>query len=436
MSPGGEAGRRVIVIGAGAAGLVAADAVARAEVAVLVVEARDRIGGRVDSRMDPSLGVALERGAEFVHGRPPRVMALARRARAAVRTVPDRHLARRGARLESVDGALERARRLLALGESDDETFEATLARHGASRRLGTATVEMARELVRGFYLADPATASAAALREMTEGLGETGGEAPHRVAGGYARILGPLARGLRARGALRLSCAVEEIRWRPGAVEVRARGAAGGPLPPFRAARAIVTVPLGVLRAGALRFRPALPGFARVAAALEMGAIVKVVLRFRRALWEQRGARRLAFLHVPGAPVPVFWTLAPLSAPALVGWAGGPHARALTGRSARAVAAAAVRSVASGLGMAPAAVEDALDGVDAIDWTADPWARGGYAVFPAGSAGASEALAHPVAGTLFFAGEATADPAGVGTVEGALATGERAAREAIASLT
>jgi len=429
------AGPRVIVVGAGAAGLAAADALRRAGVEVVVVEARDRIGGRVESRIDPALGVAVERGAEFVHGRPPRVIALARRAGAPVRTVPDRHVARRAGRLQRVHGAFEGAQRLLALGERDDETFEAVLARNGGPRRLGAETVELARELVRGFYLADPATASARALRRMTEGLGETGGAAPHRVVGGYARVLAPLARGLRARGALRLSCAVEEIRWRPGAVEVRVRGAAGGPLPPLRAARAIVTAPLGVLRAGALRFRPSLPGLACAAAALEMGPIVKVLLRFRSASWQPRGARRLAFLHVPGAPVPVFWTLAPLAAPALVGWAGGPHARALAGRSARAVAAAAVRSVARGLALEPAAVEDALDGVDVADWTADPWARGGYAVFPAGSAGASEALARPVAGTLFFAGEATADPAGAGTVEGALATGERAAREAIASL-
>jgi len=435
VTPDRAAASKVIVVGAGAAGLAAADALRRAGAAVVIVEARDRIGGRVDSRIDPSLGIAVERGAEFVHGRPPRITALARRSGAPVRAVPERHVARRGGRQQPVDGAFEEAQRLLSLGQRDDETFEAALARNGGPRRLGAGTVELAREFVRGFYLADPATASAGALRRMTEGLGETGGATPHRVVGGYARLLAPLARGLRARGAIRLSCPVEEIRWRPGAVEVRVRGAAGGPLPPLRAARVIVTAPLGVLQAGALRFRPSLPGLARAAAALEMGPIVKVILRFRSGAWPPRGTGRLSFLHVPGAPVPVFWTLAPLSAPALVGWAGGPHARALAGRSERAVAAAAVRSVARGLALSPAAVEDALDAVDAIDWTADPWARGGYAVFPAGSAGASEALARPVAGTLFFAGEATADPAGAGTVEGALASGERAAREALDSL-
>jgi monoamine oxidase len=426
-----SAGRlNVVVVGAGAAGLAAADALRRAGTDAVVLEARDRVGGRVDTVLDPTTGIALERGAEFVHGRPPRIRALARRAGVDVRAVPDHHVLARGGRLVRVDRELETAEELLSAGDGDDETFETAIARAGAPAR----TVALARELVRGFYLADPATASASALREMTEGLDETGGAAPHRVIGGYVRILAPLERRLAASGALRLSSAVEEIRWRPASVEVRLRGPTGRRLAPVQAERVIVTVPVGVLRAGGLRFSPGLPPVARAASALEMGPIVKVLLRFRRPLWRDRGPRRLAFLHVPGAPVPVFWTLAPLAFPALVGWAGGPHAHALGGRSFRAVASAAVRSAARGLGRTSAAIEDALDAVTVVDWTADPWARGGYAAFPAGSARAVRELAQPVAGTIFFAGEATADPSGAGTVEGALATGERAAREVLAS--
>src|SRR6266511_6050901 len=91
VTPDRAAASKVIVVGAGAAGLAAADALRRAGAAVVIVEARDRIGGRVDSRIDPSLGIAVERGAEFVHGRPPRITALARRSGAPVRAVPERH---------------------------------------------------------------------------------------------------------------------------------------------------------------------------------------------------------------------------------------------------------------------------------------------------------------------------------------------------------
>jgi monoamine oxidase len=89
----------------------------------------------------------------------------------------------------------------------------------------------------------------------------------------------------------------------------------------------------------------------------------------------------------------------------------------------------ASVRSLARGLGRAPGEVERELDGADVVDWTRDPLARGGYAVFPVGSARAVESLGRNVERTLFFAGEATAGGR-AGTVDGAILSGERAARE------
>lgn len=426
-----ERSRRVVVIGGGAAGLAAAARLApRARVTLL--EARPRLGGRVDTRLDPELGIALEGGAEFVHGRPPLTLALARRAGAGLRRVPDRHAVRAGARRSDGSGRLARAEGLLGTDARDAVPFAAVL-RDARRRGVPPADVELAAGFVRGFYLADPRTASAGALARFTRALDAIHGDELARVDGGYARLLEPLRRALaRAGTEVRLSAHVEEVRWGPGAVEVRARGAAGGPLPVLAADAAVVTVPVPLLRRGGLRFRPALPDKARAAAALGMGPVVKVLLRFRRALWPGGGPRAPAFLHVPGAPVPVFWTLAPLPSPVLVGWAGGPDAEALAGRRGG-VLRAALASAARGLGRPAGALEDALDAATVVDWTRDPLAGGGYAVFPSGTAGAAPALARPVAGTLFFAGEAT-DPGLAGTVEGALRSGERAARELLAA--
>jgi protoporphyrinogen oxidase len=99
---------RVIVIGAGAAGLAAAARLCRS-VDVVVVEARDRLGGRIDTRLDPVLGISVEHGAEFLHGRPPRNVALARRAGARVRVVPERHARRAARRVESATATFSRA---------------------------------------------------------------------------------------------------------------------------------------------------------------------------------------------------------------------------------------------------------------------------------------------------------------------------------------
>ncbi|WP_242342781.1 flavin monoamine oxidase family protein [Anaeromyxobacter terrae] len=424
----------VIVIGAGAAGLAAADLLRRRRVAITLVEARERLGGRIDTRVDPVLGLALEHGAEFVHGRPPRTLALARRARAGIREIPDRHQRPQGGRLVDAGDAFSSAQALLGRGGRDDEAVEASIHRELVGRRArGVST--LARELVRGFYLADPRTASALALARLSRALEQLGGETAHRVVGGYGRILAPLTRGLRGgEGDLRLGTVVEEIRWGRGEVRIRARGRTGARLAPIAGSHAVVTVPLPLLQGDAIRFVPSLPAGKRSAAArLTMGPVVKVLLRFRRPPWAGSG-RRPVFLHVPGAPIPVFWTLAPVDAPVLVGWAGGPSAARVAGRRERDLLRATLRSAARGLGRPQGELEELLDGAAVADWTREPFTRGGYAVFPVGSDGASEALAGSVEGTLFFAGEATAG-ALAGTVEGALLSGERAAREVLGTL-
>ncbi len=111
---------------------------------------------------------------------------------------------------------------------------------------------------------------------------------------------------------------------------------------------------------------------------------------------------------------------------PLLTAWAGGPKAARLTGRSEKVLLARALQSVRS-------VFRDAPDPAACFvqDWQQDPFARGGYSYMRVGGAGAREALAAPLADTLFFAGEATsADDSG--TVAGALASGVRAAREVL----
>jgi len=421
--------RTVIILGAGAAGLAACRALLRAGCPVVLLEARQRAGGRADTRPDPALGVSVERGAEFVHGLPPLVKRLAREARAPLLAVPDRHrvIVPRGA--GTPGAAFARAQALLSRAEDDGESVQDFLARTG--RGAGPGVTAMARSFVEGFYLADPRRASAGAIARMGHALETIGAERSYRTVGGWAGLLAPLTAAARDAGALRLGVRATRVRWAAGRVEVEARGLAGGPMAPVGGARLLVTLPVGVLRAGAVRFSPA-PGNARAWARLEMGPVVKVLLRFRRPPFDP--ARGPTFLHLPGAPVPVFWTQAPRPTPLLIGWAGGPRAVRLSGRPAGDVVRAALRGLAPAFRLAPGALEDRLEGAEVIDWSADPLAGGGYAVFPPGSAGVAEALARPVQGTLFFAGEAT-EPDFAGTVDGALRSGERAAREVLASL-
>ncbi len=195
-----------------------------------------------------------------------------------------------------------------------------------------------------------------------------------------------------------------------------------------MRARAVLVTVPLGVLRAprgaeGAIAFSPEPRALRAAAARLESGPIVKLVLRFTEPVWPEG----TSFLHAPSAPFPTFWTALPDPSPVITAWAGGGAALPLTALPRDALIAQALSTLRGLLGGPPLGRK--LAGAWMHDWQADPYARGGYAWVPMGSVGAERALAAPIEGTLFFAGEAT-DPERSGTVDGALASGARAARE------
>jgi len=428
--------RSVIVVGAGAAGLQAARELVRAGLRVLVLEARARWGGRVDTRRDPRLGVAIEGGAEFVHGRPPRMLQLAREGRVRLREIDGRIVALDRGRFHPAERAFEEMEALVEAGEGEGPFSE--VLDGPEARRAGRLERELARSFVTGYYLADPRRQSRAALRAMSEAEEEIEADRAFRAVEGQAALLGPVARAVERGGELRLATPVTDVRWRVGAVEVRARGPAGAPVGPFRADRLVCTLPVGLIAAGAVRFTPPLREQRALAARLESGAVVKVLLRFRERFWSTRrgaapGWPDLAFALAPRLPIQTFWTLQPLEAPVLVGWAGGPNAARLAGRPARAVVSAALATLARGFARPRAALEDLLDGAEVVDWLEDSFARGGYAVFPPGTSGVPDALARPVAGTIFLAGEATVLGA-AGTVHGALESGDRAARQVLAS--
>src|SRR5205085_275708 len=216
-----------------------------------------------------------------------------------------------------------------------------------------------------------------------------------------------------------------------------------------YEAARALVTLPLGVLHApageaGAVRFIPALVNKAEAANRLAMGQVVKITLRFRARFWEElklpaqgeheADLAQFAFLHAPDELIPTWWTQLPVRVPLLVGWVGGPRAEQLLAKGAELILKHALEALARMLVVPLRRIEELLAASYIHDWQADPYARGAYSYVPVGSLDAQAQLAQPVAATLFFAGEATNTEGHSGTVHGAIATGNRAAREIIKS--
>jgi monoamine oxidase len=439
----------VIVIGAGAAGLAAAAELARAGRSVLVLEARDRIGGRAWTLDVPGLRVPVELGAEFIHGRPAATFDLLRASGIAALERTGDGWYGRGGKLErmgeifaEIRAAIRKAKR-----PRKDVSFEAFLARD--LRQLSARARAFARRRVEGYDAADPARASARAILEEWAGEDDAAAASHYRPEGGYGALLAALAGTLEgSRVELRLGSVAREVRWRRGSVTVEGMQARNGKRETsneerraFRvtARKAIVTLPLGVLQLAsrapdAVRFTPALAEKRAALKGLAPSPVVKAVLLFRDAFWErlERGRYRDAvFFRAPGERFPSFWTARPGRAPLLTAWAGGPNALRLAGVPAPRVLRHAVTSLASVFG-GRAGIEARLDAAWLHDWQQDPFARGAYSYVVVGGRDARKALARPLRDTLYFAGEATDYEGEHGTVAGALRSGARAARELI----
>jgi len=430
----------VIVIGAGVAGLEAARRLLDAGLSVVVLEARPRIGGRIDTHRPAGWPGPIEGGAEFVHGRPRGLIAALEAADMPLVELAPRHaLARRG-RIRAAGQTWHRALGFLDQLPDEDVPFADVMRRPAFARALDRDARGFLQSFVEGFNAADARRISVRGLNRQTEASEEEQGDRLFRTRDGYDRLPEHLARSLARRpGALRLATVVTRISWGSGGVTVEARGLWGGPLRPVRARAALVTVSLGVLQArppapGAIAFHPALPPAKRRAiAALAIGNVVKVVARFRTGFGSgpfRHVAPATTFVHVPGAAVPTWWVASPRPSSCLVGWTAGPAADRIHAAGGDAALGTALRGLAGGLGMSARALSAQLEDARVFDWAAEPFARGAYSWLPVGALDAPAALAVPLSDCLHFAGEATDVGGDPGTVHGALATGARAAHE------
>ncbi len=293
---------------------------------------------------------------------------------------------------------------------------------------------------VEGFEAADPRLISAQALRQAEQASAEIEADRNFRLAGGYGQVIDWLRHSAdRQRLDVTLGTVVDAIKWRPGRVEIESHSASGAALAPCQATRAVITLPLGVLQAelgtpAAVRLNPELPEKRAAIARLKMGPVVKIVFRFDEAFWLAGELADLSFLHAPGEPFPTWWTLHPLRVPILTGWAGGPAAERLAALDDAAILAQGLAELAHALDVPREELQRRLRAWHVCNWQADPFARGAYSYVPVGGAGAVEELVHPVADTLYFAGEATQAGFG-GTVASAIASGYRVAAEICRSL-
>jgi len=433
---------QVVIIGAGAAGLTAARELDAAGVGVTILEARDRIGGRILTVRDAHTPSPIELGAEFIHGTAEPLQSVIAQAALRVASVDGTRWEATGRTLRRLDDfwtRLDRVMRRIPASRRTDESFDAFLARRPGGESLA-AERRLAARFVRGFHAADTALVSTQALAESGSPGEDEREQRLARFVDGYDKVAEWLAAPVHPH--LRLSHIVTRIRWSKGEVEVESSHPDGTRRVDIRARAAVIAVPLGVLQAapgqtGAIEFDPGLTQKSRALQHLAMGPVVRMVFRFRERFWSvgsfsARGRRldldSMSFLHTSDRDFPVWWTTNPFQSPLLVAWCGGPDARRLAQIDRRALESRAISRLSAHLGMPIRRLTALVEETWFHDWLHDPFARGAYSYPLVGGADAPADLARPLRGTLFFAGEATDASGSTGTVHGAISSGRRAA--------
>lgn len=420
----------VLIIGAGMAGLTSARTLAESGLRVLVLEAQDRIGGRILTRRIGDEVVEL--GAEFVHGHPPELWDLVKEAGLTVRE-------RDGSQVCFEGGALKRC------GEEIDEVSQPleelkdfrgediSFAEYISRKRLSDEERTEIIGYVEGFNAADHRQMSTAALAFQQKAEDAIESDRLYHLVGGYDQLPQYLAsRIAEAGGEIKLNEAVQQVRWQPGHVEAVTSDAS------FTARRAILAVPLGILQSSRISITPQPEATLAAAAQLRMGNVRRFTLLFRERFWHglapQPALADLSFLFAFDQMPPVWWTPRPEPGNILTGWVGGPRSAALEARDADELGRTACATLAHIFSLPAEQIQHQLLGCYTHDWQNDPFTLGAYSYVATGGLDASRKMTEPLSSTLYFAGEHTDITGHWGTVHAAMRSGLRAAAQILDS--
>jgi monoamine oxidase len=421
----------VIVIGAGVAGLAAASCLGQAGRKVILLEARSRLGGRVHTLMDPQLEHPVELGAEFVQGESKEFTRAIQSLGLELVEIPERHeRVQQGVEqsLSDIEGLVDR---LLGLRTPDLEDVPVSQLIRRFKTHFSPEELDTLTAFLQSYHGADLDRFGTAALAE-NQAAQALDGDRGLRMVGGYGALVSRLAQRIGANhAAVHTETIVTRLRWKPGEVHIEARTSSGARTE-FTGSQAILTLPLSVLKGGATSagalLEPEPDGWGPALDRLEMGLAHRITIRFDTAWWMKRGESPPSFMHGRNEPFPVWWTTTPPELPFLTGWAGGPRAKPLAGRSKPELTWLALQSASSIFGVTTEDLERSLRAVYTHDWSTDPFSLGAYSYGGVGAIAARETLTAPVAGTLFLSGEAVAHSGRNATVPGALAAGFQAA--------
>jgi monoamine oxidase len=425
----------IIIMGAGASGLMAARSLSADGWSVTVLEAADAPGGRILTLAPAGFSTYVEGGAEFIHGDLPISLQLAKEAGITLHPVhsqmarpPIEGEAETSLENEGWDDFMtsdwdELMQKMQE--QEEDQPLGDFLARFFPGERYA-ALRDRARRYAEGYDLADLHLASTRGLYK--EWVNEHD-EEEYRPEGGYRRLVDHLVEECRRNNCtLHFSSPVAEVHWQRGRVEVKTISGQ-----PFTADRLLITVSLGVLRAGILTFFPAIPEHLGAACDIGYGSIIKILLEFKTAFWRGKEAQARTLFIISDQPVPTWWTQTATSDTLLTGWLPVSGMAAFLQLDRQGRIDRCLDSLAAIFALDRAYLSSQLVAALVLDWADAPYVLGGYS-YPTVAAPAARALlSTPVEGTIWFGGEGLYAGDTPGTVEAAFSSGLETAKKIIA---
>ena len=418
----------ILIVGAGASGLMAGYTLAEAGKNVIVLEARDRIGGRIHSANNTNGFTHAEYGAEFVHGNLPLTLGILKEAGIATRPVDfemwhyEEGMFRQNSEfIEGWDAFLKKLNTL-----EEDMPMQEFLTEYFGDKEFSAMRGQVAN-YVAGYDTADVADASAFALRNEWNNEDES---AQHRIAGGYSKLMDYLAeKFISSGGQIHLNTVIKSIGHKPGDVVAKAIDGKE-----FSAEKVIIALPLGILQSSqhddaAVIFSPPLHDYQPAFNQIGFGAVIKILLQFDIPFWKEQNPdlSTMGFLFT-GEKIPTFWTQAPDKSPLFTGWLGGPPAMEMKDATDEEILDVTQLSLSYVFKTEISLLKNRLAAWKVANWTADPYALGSYSYDKVGSKKAKTLLSQAVDDTIYFAGEYLYEGPAVGTVEAALTSGRNAA--------
>jgi len=403
---------KIIIAGGGVAGLFAARELSKQGYGITILEATDRLGGRIHTIRNSSFTQPVEKGVEFIHGNLPLTIQLLEEAEIEYEPV-------RGSMVRVSNGTWK-TQEDFTLGWDElikkmnsvrkDMTVDEFLKKNFSDDRYTDLRTSVLR-FANGFDLADTSKASILALRE--EWMGD---DEPYRIPGGFDQLINFLEKEcLRSGCIINKSSPVTEIKWEKNKVKIITSNPTI-----YNATKVIITASLGSFQSEkSIIFKPAIDNYFQAAKKIGYGTVVKVMLEFKEAFWEKK-KKGIGFLFTSEI-IPTWWTQSPSSYPLLTGWAGGPQAWALENKDDEAILDLALRSLSNVFQEKIEALKKMLQASAVANWKNDLYSNGAYSYNLVESVQAKKLLNMPAGETIFFAGEAFYEGPSPGTVEAAL---------------